>query len=181
MKTELFWIEGPWPGRLAILPRPRGGDWLEDEVRSWRQAGVGAVVSLLTSEEAADLDLVHEAELCRANQMDFVSFPIVDRSVPPSQKETVALVQRLDALLTAGTNVVIHCRQGLGRAALIAACTLVRAGIDPEAAFRRVSTARGCSVPETTEQRHWAIAFARTLAALPVKAAIPEPSAQIIR
>ncbi len=163
MKTKLFWIEGPWPGRLAILPRPRGGDWLEEEVRSWQQAGVGAVVSLLIPEEVADLDLIQEAELCRANQIDLVSFPIVDRSVPPSRKATVALVQRLDALLTAGTNVVIHCRQGVGRAAVIAACTLVQAGGDPEAAFHRVSAARGCPVPETSEQRNWVAAFARAL------------------
>ena len=36
MHTELYWIPGPWLGRLAIMPRPRGGDWLEDEIRSWR-------------------------------------------------------------------------------------------------------------------------------------------------
>ncbi len=167
MKQDTFWIDGPWPGRLAILPRPRGGDWLEEEVRSWRQAGVGAVVSLLTSAEVADLDLAQEAELCRAHQIVFVSFPIVDRSVPPSRKATVALVQRLDALLTAGANVVIHCRQGVGRAAVVAACTLVLAGIAPGVAFQRVSEARGCPVPETTEQRDWVIAFARALASLP--------------
>jgi hypothetical protein len=34
MRAELYWIEGPWPSQLAILPRPRGGEWLEDEIRS---------------------------------------------------------------------------------------------------------------------------------------------------
>ena len=51
MRTELFWIDGPWPGRLAIMPRPRGGDWLEEEIQSWRRSGVDLVVSLLTLEE----------------------------------------------------------------------------------------------------------------------------------
>jgi hypothetical protein len=34
MKTAptLYWIEGPWTGRLAISARPRGWDWLQDDV-----------------------------------------------------------------------------------------------------------------------------------------------------
>ena len=53
--SRLFWIDDPWPytGRLAIAARPRGGDWLQDELASWRDvlgAG-GVVVSLLTAEE----------------------------------------------------------------------------------------------------------------------------------
>jgi len=31
MKPDIFWIPGPWRGRLAIVARPRGGDWLDDE------------------------------------------------------------------------------------------------------------------------------------------------------
>src|SRR3954449_8644872 len=79
MRTELYWIEGPWPGRLAIMPRPRGGDWLEDEIQSWRRSGVDVVVSLLTREEIADLSLADEGELCRSNGIQFFSFAITDR------------------------------------------------------------------------------------------------------
>src|SRR5215472_3508891 len=57
MKPDLFWIPGPWRGRLAVATRPRGGDWLEDELRSWREAGVDLSVSLLEPDEAAQLDL----------------------------------------------------------------------------------------------------------------------------
>src|SRR5258708_6582606 len=67
MKTELYWLQGPWTGSLAIMPRPRGGDWLEDEIRSWARSSVNAVVSLLTSDEIADLDLTDEGSLCEAN------------------------------------------------------------------------------------------------------------------
>jgi hypothetical protein len=54
-------------GRLAILPRPRGGDWLEDEVRGRRAAGVDVIVSLLTSDEVTNLDLAQERCLCQAH------------------------------------------------------------------------------------------------------------------
>jgi hypothetical protein len=62
MEAELYWIPGPWLGRLAMAPRPRGGDWLADEIASWRHAGLNAVLSLLTPEEEQDLDLAGERE-----------------------------------------------------------------------------------------------------------------------
>lgn len=62
MKPDLFWIPGPWRGRLAVATRPRGGDWLEDEAAGWRRAGIDVVVSLLEEHEAGQLDLHGEAQ-----------------------------------------------------------------------------------------------------------------------
>lgn len=161
MRTELYWIPGAWPGRIAVMPRPRGGDWLEDEVRAWRDAGVDVVVSLLEPEEVKALDLVSEQSLARANRIEFVSFPIADRGIPKVRETVSELVTKLAASLRAGKNVAVHCRQGIGRAALIAAAVLLRLGVDVEAAIDRVGTARGLSVPETPEQRQWLLEYAR--------------------
>ena len=167
MRTELYWIEGPWPGRLAIMPRPRGGDWLEDEIQSWHQAGVDVVVSLLTREEQTELTLGDEEMLCRANGIEYISFPIVDRSIPPSLAAFSDQMLKLAEQLAHGKNIAVHCRQGIGRAALVAICLLVLSGIEPAAAIDRVGAARGCSVPETAEQRRWIVDFAKSLATLP--------------
>ena len=161
MRTPLYWIDGPWPGRLAIMPRPRGGDWLEDEVLAWQRDGVGVLVSALTDEEASELDLVKEPELCGANRLEFVPFPVADRGVPESTRALDELVRLLESRLAGGKNVAIHCRQGIGRSALIAACVLSRGGVTPEAAFARIGKARGAAVPDTTEQRDWVGRFAR--------------------
>jgi len=45
MLTDFFRIDANLPGFLAISGRPRGGEWLEDELRSWHQSGVDHVVS----------------------------------------------------------------------------------------------------------------------------------------
>lgn len=167
MRTEPFWIEGPWPGRLAIVQRPRGGDWLEDEVRSWRQAGLDVIVSLLIPDEIDSFYLISEANLCEANGIQFFSFPIEDRGTPSSRQATLNLVKSLEEYLTEGKNIGIHCRQGIGRSALIAACILVLSGVDTEESLRRVSEARGSQVPETEEQRRWVVEFAHQLSAQP--------------
>jgi protein-tyrosine phosphatase len=152
---ELFWIPGPWRGRLAISSRPRGGDWLEDEVRAWQRATVDVVVSLLEREEQTELGLEEEGPLVEAAGLRFVSFPIPDLGVPASRTAAVFLVHRLVRDLESGKNVTVHCRQGVGRSGLIAAGALIVAGMDAASALRIVSSARRVEVPETPEQRRW--------------------------
>jgi len=154
-------IKGPWRGQLAIVPRPRGGEWLEDEVRAWKDDGVDLVVSLLTVDELEELDLTHEADLSRANGLQFCEFPIPDLGVPYSLAAAQEVIDKLNASLAAGKKVAIHCRQGIGRSGLIATSLLVVAGVDPETAFREVSAARGLPVPETSEQSDWVLALSR--------------------
>src|SRR5438477_99744 len=100
----------------------------------------------------------------RAHGMKFVSFPIPDRQVPSSETELSAGLEKVDADLSSGKNVVVHCRQGIGRSGLIAACLLVSKGLDPESSVRSVSAARGTPIPETAEQRHWIDHYAAVLA-----------------
>lgn len=160
MRTTAYWIEGPWPGRLAIVPRPRGGDWLEEDVRSWQESGLNVMISLLTRGENTELELNQEKLLCRAQGIQFHAYPIQDREVPTSRKATADLVRKLETALEAGKSVAVHCRQGIGRSSLIAALLLVSAGIDPEAALAKIRQARGCTVPDTLEQRNWIKSFA---------------------
>jgi protein-tyrosine phosphatase len=163
MFTELHWLDGPWPGKLALSARPRGGDWLDEELASWRKSGVNEVVSLLMPEEVESLELQKEAAHTLDAGMQFRSFPIIDRWVPASKRDALRFIEDLDADLAAGKNVSIHCRQGIGRAGLIAASLLVARGLQPADAFESISTARGISVPETTEQRAWLDAMAPEL------------------
>jgi protein-tyrosine phosphatase len=155
MWMELHWVDGAWPGKLALAARPRGGDWLEDELYAWRREGIDAVVSLLTPGEEESLDLNKEARLAKAQGMNFISFPINDREVPASQPALTGLLEKMNLDLSSGRNVVIHCRQGIGRTGLVAAALLVMKGWDPSAAVDYVSAARGVPVPETVEQRRW--------------------------
>lgn len=164
ISTKLHWVDGIWPGRLALAARPRGGDWLADEIANWRSNGIDTVLSLLTAEEEKDLDITDEAAQVKAHGMNFLSFPIIDRQVPESESNLARILEELDTELASGRNVVLHCRQGIGRTGLVAACLMLTKGLDPEMVVTRLSAARGVPVPETLEQRRWIDRYASTFA-----------------
>ncbi|MEW6545143.1 MAG: protein-tyrosine phosphatase family protein [Nitrospirota bacterium] len=127
---------------------------------------MNTLVSFLEPGEEAELDLVKEAELCRTNGIEFYSFPIADRGVPASRDKTLNLLRELEHRLTAGKTVGIHCRQGIGRSAVIAACLLIATGETADTAFERISHVRGLPVPETAEQREWVNSLAPQISAV---------------
>jgi protein-tyrosine phosphatase len=153
--ARIFWIDGIAVGRLGIVPRPRGEEWLEDEIASITSSGVDVLVSLLERAEVAELGLREEKRLCESASIIFQSFPIRDRGVPESPREMLAFARSLLKLMHNGKNIAVHCRQSVGRSALLAATVLVVAGLATEKAFTAVEAARGCPVPDTDEQRLW--------------------------
>jgi protein-tyrosine phosphatase len=164
MRPEVYWLDLPISGRLAIMPRPRAGDWLDGEIAGWRAEGIDVIVSLLEREEIAELGLQREPSRCHELGMEFVSFPIPDGGVPTTTCEAVSLTEAIITRLKEGKGVGLHCRAGIGRSALIAACVLVLSGLDPEAAFDLIGRARGVKVPDTEGQREWAAMFHETAA-----------------
>lgn len=161
MRAEIYWVTEIDSARLATMPRPRGGDWLEDEVISLRTMGVDVLVSLLTDEEIVEVSLADEPLHCANNRIEFLRFPIPDHSVPPLNEKTVAFIHELRERLAAGKNMAIHCRAGLGRSSMIAACVMVLAGVDSKSGFDLIKAARGFAVPDTEEQRELVAKFAR--------------------
>lgn len=162
--NNVDYIPASWRGNLAIVARPRGGDWLNDDIRQWKDAGFDIVVFALTASEESHFDLRNEAAAVRALNMEFVSLPIEDRETPPMTSFVTVALEQIENALRDGKSMAVHCRQGLGRAPLIAASLMVLAGMDADVAFHTISKARGVSVPETPAQTEWVRAFAREIA-----------------
>lgn len=158
---RVHWVPEVKPGRLGIMPRPRPGPGLRDEIAAWRRDGVDTVVSLLEEFEMRELDLADEPSLCRAANIHFISYPIQDRGVPASLEKTCRLVARIAALVNGGSSVAIHCRAGIGRSSLIAGCVLLRLGFGHDEIFPMLSRARGMIVPDTMAQIDWLASFHR--------------------
>src|SRR5262249_16210708 len=113
------------------------------------------------------LSLTKESDLVRRKGLTFINFPIADYSVPRSRGATRVFVKELRDQLSRGNKVGIHCRQGIGRSSLVAACVLVTLGGSYRHAFSEIESARGVAVPDTVEQKNWVASFAENLVSRP--------------
>lgn len=167
MRPAIYTVPVPFHLALSIMPRPRGGDWLADEMAGLHAAGVRVLVSLLEPAEQWALDLADEPMQAQAAGVHFLSCPIPDRRVPPFAAPTFAFIADLATRVTNGQHVAIHCRLGIGRSGLMAASVLVQLGAMPDQAFAMLTRVRGLTVPDTQEQVAWVQAFARQKPMIP--------------
>ena len=91
---------------------------------------------------------------------------MADRCVPSSLFDVLTLTSDLEELLRTEKNVAIHCRYGIGRSSLLAACVLTRGGVAVKEAFDRIGVARGFPVPDTREQVEWVTNLAKSASVL---------------
>lgn len=156
MITETYWTTE----KIATMPKPNGGEWLENEIISLKNEGVDVLVSMLEDHEILRFELELEKEICRRNHITYLNFPILDRNLPESFEDVYKFVQKLSNYSEVNKKIAFHCFAGIGRSSLIACCLLVLQGITVDDAFLQISKARGFPVPDTQEQLEWAYKFA---------------------
>jgi hypothetical protein len=156
---EIWPVEGPWSGKLAICSRPRAGWFLEDDLRALRDSGYGVLVSALTPDEVIIAELQRVPELCESLGLEFHHFPVGNLQVAPFEVASPR-VTSWHGRLEDGAGVAVHCWASVGRGPSLAAALLVRSGLQPADTWTRLTAARGRDVPDTLEQRRWAGLFA---------------------
>jgi len=159
---DIFWINHGDPAAqssLAIVLRPQGGYQLSDALLGLRRDGVNTLVSMLEEWEADYLGLADEPQIAAQTGITFLSHPIPDRGTPTDIAGFDKFVAGLAARVRTGERIGVHCRGSIGRSTIAAACTLIHMGWSPLAALKEIESARGCSVPDTDEQREWIIRY----------------------
>ena len=144
-KKDQFSFRGSWDRDLATDL---------DVIKGW---GAATVVTLIEAHEFELLKVEALGDEIRARHMDWAHLPIIDVSVPDARFEAAWLKvgEALRAQLRDGTNVVVHCRGGLGRAGTIAARLLVELGtMGPEEAIARVRAVRPGAIETLAQENH---------------------------
>jgi len=156
----LYWINQFVQGNLAIMAAPRLDEQFEATILGWQEEGVDVIVSLLEETEISNLTNA-ERSLCEEIGVEFISFPVRDKTVPDAIEPIAAVARGLADRILSGKSVAIHCRAGIGRSTTLAACVLILLGVDGEIALDMIANARGLEVPETEEQRQWVLDFSQ--------------------
>ena len=156
---DILWIKSNPPVRLAIVLRPPGGNELHDAMQRIKQAGIRTLVSLLEPHEDELLGLTEESRIAEEIGLHFLNYPIPDTKVPHDVAHFRAFVSGLADRLRSGESVGVHCRGCIGRATILAACILMHMGLKPMDAVVAVEAARGCTVPDNSEQLSWILHY----------------------
>lgn len=164
MISTIYWIKDNILNKqLGIMARPRGNDWLEDEIKWLNVRKVDTLVSLLEKSEEWALGLDKEQEYCSSYGIDFISFPIKDVTTPKNEQAFLKLVDQLAKQIQQNKKVVIHCRMGIGRSSTLAASVMIKLGSNSDAIFEMISQSRGLKVPDTQEQKNWVLSLTEKL------------------
>lgn len=148
---DSYWVE---PGALLAGEYP--GSWEEataaTRLGALREAGVTSFLDLTEEGELPPYEPVLQAGV-RYRRLGVRDFS------RPSDRETAAILDAVDAELARGETVYLHCWGGVGRTGTIVACWLARHGLTGEEALERLGVLRAVSgkagrdSPETEEQR----------------------------
>jgi ADP-ribosyl-[dinitrogen reductase] hydrolase len=98
----------------------------------------------------------------QAAGLTYRRLPIPDQGTP-DVAEAMELVQWCREATEQGEAVAVTSMDGLGRSGTIAACSLVAAGVPPEAAIAAVRAARGPRALETIAQEEFVVSFASAM------------------
>src|ERR1700674_5388887 len=105
----LYWINQFVKGNLAIMAAPRLDEQFEATILGWRDEGVDVIVSLLEEMELPNLTKA-ESSLCDEVGVEFISFPVRDKTVPDAIEPVAAIARHLAERIASGQSVAIHCR-----------------------------------------------------------------------
>ena len=160
MIPSIYRIFDDGSASLHIMPKP-STDWIIEDIDYLQSIGITQIISMLQPSEVISLGLEREQEICESKDILFKEFPIEDRSVPSLALMRHVVEEIIDDI-QCGQHIVVHCRGGIGRAGTLASCVLIGLGSRPDRAIEIVSDARGCSVPDTTEQLNFIRSFKPT-------------------
>jgi len=154
-----YWVE---PGRLLAGEYPAALSRAETLQRLQNMLGAG-IDSFVDLTEEGELPAYHTL-LTAVSEQRIVHrrLAITDHSVPDVATMS-RILDAIDAELTAGRRVYVHCRAGIGRTGTTVACFLARRGLTGPQALERLQVLwRQCArsaqwrlVPETEEQAHF--------------------------
>jgi ADP-ribosylglycohydrolase len=168
-----YWVV---PGRLLVGEHPASRSRADamDRLRRFLLAGVTCFVDLTEPAELPAYEPLLPLTTPEGRRIEYMREPIRDHDVPADDERMSQVVETVDAALEAGHVVYLHCRAGIGRSAMVAACWLASragAGKDPLPRLQELwgesSRSRDWpTVPETREQaafvRKWSAQFGKS-------------------
>jgi ADP-ribosyl-[dinitrogen reductase] hydrolase len=142
------------PGQIGITSCPGMKDEfccldtyqesLNDDLLTIRNWGAIALVTLLDGSELTTLGVNELSGKAMSHNLVWIHLPIRNLCIPDEkfEEQWAWAGPRLNQWLREGHRIVIHCKEGIGRAGVVAARLMIEMGIHPAQAIKEVQKAR---------------------------------------
>lgn len=136
-----------------------------DLLRLKEEYRITTLACLLNTAELSCFNLRNYSSTVPSAGLDLLVFPIVEMAPPDSVSMTREFVQSIVERLSKGENVAVHCRGGVGRAGVIAACVLLELGLakSGKGAIEQVRKLRCRQAVESYRQEKFVFQFAKSI------------------
>lgn len=133
------------------------------DIEDWTKQGVAIVLCLLNDYEIRTLGVDEKLykKVCLSSGVELVQYPIIEMSVPEENTQIHAILHKLAQSVENGQRIVIHCRGGIGRTAIIVCALLKLLAIEdnPRKAIQYVREVRDKRCVESRKQEDWVCQF----------------------
>lgn len=148
-----------FPGRLGLTFAPGKKDtkWdrdLDVDLAALQALGATHLLSLMDAWEYEHLQVPRLRERAADFGMAVTWHRIPDQGVPTDTAAFLTVLVTLREALAQGSTVIVHCRGGLGRTGIAAACTLIVGGMTAAEALRSVRATRPGTVENDRQEAY---------------------------
>ncbi|KAL6765944.1 protein-tyrosine phosphatase-like protein [Haematococcus lacustris] len=175
--VSLWVITTPAGGGLGLCFCPgkrvtRGGvrherNMQQDLLRLRDTFQISTVACLLNAAELRSFGIRDYAADLAAAGLQTLGLPIIEMGAPECMEKAAMFIEGLALGVSRGDRIAVHCRGGMGRAGLIAACVMLRLGCvaDAKEAIKLVRERRCAAAIESKRQEDFVAGYATWLVA----------------
>lgn len=147
---DCYWLV---PGRLLVGAHPgaRSRAQAMDRLRRFLESGVTCFIDLTEPDETPSYEALLPFATPGGRRIEYLREPIVDHGVPAGRETMARILAMLDGALASDHIVYLHCRAGIGRSAMAAACWLAGRAGDTGRALAQLADAW----PQAAQSRFW--------------------------
>jgi ADP-ribosyl-[dinitrogen reductase] hydrolase len=140
---------------ISMSPGKKNHKWNRDvdlDIQAIVKSNINIIICLLEWTEIREMDIVDYPRKAQHAGLIFYHLPVKDLGCP-SLNELKAIEEIIVKYLLRGFNVLVHCKEGLGRAGLICAACICNFGYTPKEAIELVRNQRKGAIQTSKQEQ----------------------------
>lgn len=111
---------------------------LHQDMKCIQTHNIDCIICLIEDFEFDKVQITDYPERVAKAGIDFIHYPMIDHYIPTDLDSFHELVLLTCDLLHSGSQILIHCRGGVGRTGVLCACVLIHYGFSADGAILKV-------------------------------------------